>query len=65
MKIDIAKCCHNCRFFNETEDGSCYCSIYNKEWDVDEAGLSGTQFSDGMKAEFCKAETVTVNETTT
>lgn len=63
-ELSIAACCHNCRFFSETEDGACYCCIYNKEWEIDEDGsFTGTAFSDGMKPEFCKAEKVTVHET--
>lgn len=61
MRIEIPQDCLSCRFFSETEDGDCYCAIYDEEWEYDEDGsYTGTQFNEGEKPAFCKAEYVQV-----
>jgi hypothetical protein len=65
MKIFIPDGCHSCVFYSETEDGDCYCSIYNKSFSYDDS-LSDEcdeAFDGGKpKPDFCKAKSVEVFE---
>ena len=64
-KIKIPKhICNECQFGSVGEDPVAFCDIYNRHWDIqnEEAYLDDNII---VKPKWCKAETVTVNETET
>lgn len=56
--VFIPPSCDRCNFFNQTEDGENWCSLYQKDWEMDDEETDDF----GVKPDFCKASSVTVEE---
>lgn len=49
--------CDGCRFFSETEDGDCWCVLYQKSFELDEDDCT---FKGKPRPAFCKANEVAI-----